>query len=77
MTWLSVGIGFWAPLHALEAIRRIGPEHVIIASDLGTVVNVPPVEGLKLFVRILLASGVSKQDIRRMCVDNPHELLGL
>ena len=46
------------PLYALEAIRRIGPEHLIIASsDLGTVVNVPPVEGLKLFVRILLLRG--------------------
>ena len=65
------------PLNALEAIRRIGPEHLIIASDLGTVVNVPPVEGLKLFVRILLASGIGKQEIRRMCVDNPHELLSV
>ena len=65
------------PLYALEAIRRIGPEHLIIASDLGTVVNVPPVEGLKLFVRILLASGIAKQDICRMCVDNPHSLLGV
>jgi Family of unknown function (DUF6282) len=65
------------PMHALECVRRIGPEHLIIASDLGTVVNVPPVEGMKLFVRILLACGVSKQDVRRMCVDNPHELLGV
>lgn len=65
------------PLYALECIRRIGPERCIIASDLGTVVNVPPVEGMKLFVRILLASGVAKQDVRRMCVDNPHDLLGV
>jgi predicted metal-dependent TIM-barrel fold hydrolase len=65
------------PLYALECIRRIGPERCIVASDLGTVVNVPPVEGMKLFVRILLASGVSKQDVKRMCVENPHELLGL
>jgi predicted metal-dependent TIM-barrel fold hydrolase len=65
------------PMHALECVRRIGPERLIIASDLGTVVNVPPVEGMKLFIRILLACGVSKKDIRRMCVDNPHELLGV
>jgi len=61
----------------LECIRRVGPEHCIIASDLGTVVNVPPVEGMKLFVRILLASGMSKADVRQMCVDNPRRLLGL
>jgi hypothetical protein len=65
------------PLHVLECIRRIGPDHLIIASDLGTVVNVPPVEGLKLFVRILLASGVSKSDLRKMLVENPRELLAL
>lgn len=65
------------PLYFIECIRKIGPEHVFLASDLGTVVNVPPVEGMKLFVRILLASGFSKVDIRKMCVDNPRYLLGL
>jgi predicted metal-dependent TIM-barrel fold hydrolase len=65
------------PQYAIEAIRRIGPDHMIIGSDLGTVVNAPPVEGMKLFVRILLASGISKQNIRRMCVDNPRELIGV
>lgn len=65
------------PLYVLECIKRVGPDRCIIASDLGTVVNVPPVEGMKLFVRILLASGVSKTDIRKMCVENPKRLLGL
>ncbi len=65
------------PLYVLECIKTVGPEHCFIASDLGTVVNVPPWEGMKLFVRILLASGVSKKDIRTMCVDNPRYLLGL
>jgi predicted metal-dependent phosphotriesterase family hydrolase len=60
----------------IECIRRVGPERCIIASDLGTVVNVPPVEGMKLFVRILLASGLSKADVRQMCVTNPRQLLG-
>jgi Family of unknown function (DUF6282) len=65
------------PLYILECIKRIGPDHLIVASDLGTVVNVPPVEGMKLFTRILLASGVSKADLRTMVVDNPRQLLGL
>jgi hypothetical protein len=56
---------------------KVGPEHCFIASDLGTVVNVPPAEGMKLFVRILLASGFTKTDIRKMTVDNPRYLLGL
>ncbi len=65
------------PMYVIECIKKVRPEHCLIASDLGTVVNVPPVEGMKLFVRILLACGVSKADIRTMCVDNPRYLLGL
>ncbi len=65
------------PQYFIECVKRVGPDHCFIASDLGTVVNVPPTEGMKLFVRILLASGISKGDIRKMCVDNPRKLLGL
>ncbi len=65
------------PLYMLECIKTVGPERCFIASDLGTVVNVPPTEGMKLFVRILLAMGMKKADIRKMCVDNPRYLLGL
>jgi predicted metal-dependent TIM-barrel fold hydrolase len=65
------------PLHMIECIKAVGPDRCIIASDLGTVVNVSPVEGMKLFVRILLASGLDPIDIRKMCVDNPKCLLGL
>jgi hypothetical protein len=65
------------PLYFMEVIRRVGPERCVIASDLGTVVNVPPTEGMKLFTRILLASGFTKSQIRLMMVDNPRWLLGL
>ncbi len=65
------------PMYMLQCIKTVGPEHCFFASDLGTVVNVPPVEGMKLLVRIMLACGLPKADIRKMCVDNPRYLLGL
>jgi predicted metal-dependent TIM-barrel fold hydrolase len=65
------------PLYMIECIKKVGPDRCFIASDLGTVVNVPPAEGMKLFVRILLAMGIKKADIRKMCVNNPRYLLGL
>ena len=65
------------PNYFIECIRKIGAEHCFIASDLGTVVNMPPAEGMKLFTRILLANGFDKQTIRKMVVDNPRFLLGL
>jgi predicted metal-dependent TIM-barrel fold hydrolase len=60
-----------------EIIRQVGPEHIVLASDLGTVVNMPPWEGMKLFMRILLANGIDRKTIRKMCVDNSSALLGL
>jgi len=65
------------PMEMFEIIKKVGSEHIILASDLGTVVNMSPWEGMKLFIRILLANGVSKKDIRRMCKENPSWLLGL
>jgi hypothetical protein len=65
------------PLYMLECIKAVGPQRCFLASDLGTAVNMPPVEAMKLFARILLACGMSKRDIRTMMVDNPRRLLGL
>jgi hypothetical protein len=65
------------PMFVVECVKTVGPDRCFIASDLGTVVNVPPAEGMKLFVRILLACGLDKKDIRKMCVTNPRFLLGL
>jgi hypothetical protein len=65
------------PLEVLEIIKAVKPEHLVICSDLGTVVNVHPVDGLKMFIRILLACGVSSEDIGTMLKKNPQHLLAL
>ena len=61
----------------LEIIRRVGPERCVMATDFGSMLNPPPVEGMKLYIRLLLAMGVSAADIRTMLVTNPSRLLGL
>jgi microsomal dipeptidase-like Zn-dependent dipeptidase len=65
------------PMEMFKIIEKVGSEHIVLASDLGTVINMPPWEGMKLFMRILIANGVSRKDIRRMCKDNSSRLLGL
>ena len=65
------------PLEMIEIIKQVGPERVVVATDLGTAVNVHPVEGMKLWIRILLACGISKPDIEQMIRKNPEWLLGL
>ena len=62
---------------AVEQMRRIGPEHCIIATDFGRYGLSTPVEGLRQFIACLLDLGVSPDDIRTMVKTNPAKLLGL
>jgi len=60
-----------------DAIRRVGPEFCILASDLGQQNNPLPVEGLAEFIAALRARGFADRDLARMSKDNPARLLGL
>jgi hypothetical protein len=59
----------------MEQIRAIGPEHVVLATDLGQVTGVFPDEGLGFFAEKLLGNGFSESDVRKMIVENPASLV--
>ncbi len=59
----------------VEQIRAIGPEHVVLATDLGQVTGVFPDEGLGFFAEKLLGNGFSESNVRRMMVENPASLI--
>ncbi len=61
----------------IKIIEKVGPEKLVMATDFGSMLNPPPMEGMKLFVRLLLAMGVSEKDIRTMLVTNSYKLLGI
>ena len=65
------------PMEMIQIIREVTPQRTVVATDLGTAVNVHPVEGMALFIRILLACNIAKPDITRMIRGNPRWLLGL
>jgi hypothetical protein len=60
-----------------DMIRKVGPEHYILASDLGQVHNPPPPEGLRIYVMMLLERGFTPEEIRVMLKENPEKLLNL
>lgn len=60
-----------------EAIRAVGTDSTIMATDFGQLVNPPPVEGLRAYVRAMLDEGFSSTEIERMVQYNPAKLLGL
>jgi len=60
---------------AIEQIRAIGVERVVLTTDLGQTTGVFPDEGLALYGEKLLENGFSETDIRTMIVENPATLI--
>lgn len=60
-----------------QAIRAIGVEHCILASDLGQAGNPLPPDGLSAFFSGLLKEGFSEADVNLMSSTNPARALGL
>jgi hypothetical protein len=60
-----------------KMIRRIGPEHFIMATDGGQAGNPPPHEMLRLFIAGMLEGGFSEDEIQTMTIRNPAWILNL
>lgn len=58
-------------------VLAVGPEHCTLSTDLGQVLNPPPVEGFTAFAEGLVREGISVSQLRRMVVENPRLLLGI
>lgn len=55
-------------------IRAATPERTVVSSDCGVFVLPPPVEGLREFLLLLEAAGISRADLRAMSAINPARL---
>lgn len=60
-----------------DAIKEVGAEHFVLASDLGQYLNPVHTDGLTAFVIGLRKAGIDQRQIDRMVKQNPAELLGL
>ena len=61
----------------LKAIRDVGPEQVVISSDLGQQGNPVHPDGLITFIQALQDGGFTVAEIRTMTQTNPAKFLGL
>jgi len=59
----------------LAQIKAIGPDRVILSTDLGQPNHKYPDEGLLDFCNRLVESGLSENDVRKTIVDNPVALI--
>lgn len=70
--WSQVSIADMA-----AAIKEVGADHFILATDLGQSGNPIHPDGYEMLVRGLEEEGIPRADIEKMMSDNPAKLLGL
>lgn len=62
------------PADLATAIKAVGPEKSVMATDMGQIDNFTPVEGLRVFIRMMQERGISDEEIRVMVSENPKHL---
>ena len=73
----TTGITLQTAPGKIARIREIGPEHVIISSDVGLLGSPLHPDSLAWFAKRLRAAGVTEHEIDLMYKDNPATALGL
>jgi hypothetical protein len=65
------------PMDTVEAIRKIGANRCCIGSDFGQVLHFDCIPGIRVFIRALLAFGITRDEITTMFKTNPARLVYL
>lgn len=60
----------------LEEVRALGPEHVVLSTDLGQAANPPPPLGFGMWIERFLDAGFTSDEVRQMVQSNPRAALG-
>ena len=64
-------------MHPLRPIQQIAPERCIIGSDFGQVLHMDSIDGMRVFIRALLAFGIKPAEVKVMLQENPAKLMWL
>ncbi|MEU3271109.1 DUF6282 family protein [Saccharomonospora sp. NPDC006951] len=72
-----MGYRKWDPSLLLDWIRKIGPDHTVLSSDLGQRGRPMPVDAFMRVGRELLDRGLSVEELRQVACRNAAFLLGL
>jgi hypothetical protein len=67
----------YPPSAIADAIRVVGVERSVMATDTGQKVNPPPTECMRDFIAAMLDCGLTEEEIRVMTSDNPAKLIGI
>jgi hypothetical protein len=75
LVWVRPGSD--AAANYVKAIKAVGPEYIVLSSDLGQANNPLHPDGLLTMYQYLASQGIKVADIDRMAKENPAKLLEL
>ena len=61
----------------VDAVKEVGAENCILATDFAQVSDPSPAEGLRTFIAVMLQFGLSEKEVEYMVKTNPYKLLDL
>lgn len=65
------------PVYAARIVKEVGADHLVHGSDFGQLQNFSHVLATRWFIKVLLAYGVSREEIIKIFKTNPARHLGL
>ena len=65
------------PMETIRTIQKIGADRCIIGSDFGQVLHMDSIDGMRVFIRALLAFGIKPKEVKKMLQENPAKLMWL
>lgn len=65
------------PLYAARIVKEVGPDNLIYGSDFGQLQNFPHIVANRWMIKLLLAYGCTKEEIRTVFQETGAKLLGL
>src|SRR5919198_1488146 len=65
------------PLYAARIVKEVGPENLVYGSDFGQLQNFPHIVANRWMIKLLLAYGCTKEEIRTVFQVSGAKLLGL
>src|SRR6202044_1472586 len=58
-----------------DSVRKVGPERLVLSTDLRQTINPPVADGFAMFAQKMLDAGFSVADVHTMCVTNTTAIL--
>lgn len=77
LEWMRAGWKHVSMEEFAKAIKEVGAQNCVVATDLGQYLNPTPSDGFKEFIVGLKSKGVTDEQINWMAKKNPARLLGL